>query len=431
MRTVVFAALCAFPFAALPVHAQTPPAPADAAKAGAAASRYQSLIGTVESEDASKKSFSVKQDKGESTTVKFDDRTSFLRIPAGETDIKKATKAAAADVGVGDRILARVFVDDPTKPAVTFVITKQADLAQRQQKTLEEWQTQSVAGLVTAFDKAAKTATIKVQAGNAPAKDVAVDLSGRVNYEHYSPETGQYQPGDGSDIAVGDRLRVIGSKNADVTSVKADAVQSGAFRNVSAQIRTVDAAGMQISGIDPGTKKPITVVVKPFTAVKRLDDQTALILARRLNPTFQAAGGRGGRGGMGPGGAGAPGGAPAGGPPNAGGGTAGGLQAGAAPAGGPAGSMAGRGAGRGGFGGGGRGMDPAHMIDQQPTIQLADLKPGEALIINGVSSGDPSKITAITVLAGVEQILRASPASGADPLGGNWNFGGGGGGGDQ
>ena len=165
------------------------------------------------------------------------------------------------------------------------------------------------------------------------------------------------------------------------------------------QIKTVDAATGEISGTDIASKKPIVIAIKANSAMKKLDDQTAAMMARRFNPTMQ--GGRGAGGGAGGGGraAGAPGGAGAGG---------------------------GRGAG-----GGGRGMDLNRILEQQPTIQLSDLKPGEPVVVLGAPSGDQSKMTAMTLVAGVDPILRAAPQNGPDPLGGNWNLGDSGGGPSQ
>ena len=56
--------------------------------------RYVSLIGTVEKADASGKVLTIKPDKAGDASVAFDDKTQFLRLPAGETDAKKATRAA-------------------------------------------------------------------------------------------------------------------------------------------------------------------------------------------------------------------------------------------------------------------------------------------------------------------------------------------------
>jgi hypothetical protein len=173
-----------------------------------------------------------------------------------------------------------------------------------------------------------------------------------------------------------------------------------------------------ILATDLTTKKPITINIKPDTQLKRLDDATALLMARRLNPSFQAAGGgRGGGRGQG------------------GGNADGGAAPAAAPGGGGlAGGFAGRAGGAGGAGrGGGRNTDQNKVLDQQPTIELADLKAGEPVVVTGGPSSDMAKMTAVSVVAGVDPILRAAPQNGPDPLGGNWNFGdaGGGGGGAQ
>jgi hypothetical protein len=347
-----------------------------------APSRYLSVIGTVQNVDASAKTFAVKTDKTGDTTVKFDDKTSFQRIPAGETDIKKATPAKAEDVGPGDRILARVRTENPTGlPALTFYITKQAEIAQRQQKTLAEWKTQGVAGSVKSVDTAAKQAVITVR-GNA----VTLDLTGNVDYQQYSPDAGKYEASTIAPMQPGDQLRVLGQKNADASQIKAEAVMFGTFRTIPAQIKSIDPATKQITATDLASKKPIIIMILADTTIKKLDDQTAAMLARRLNPTA----GRGGGGGG---------------------------DAATAPAG--AGRGAGRGGGRGGF-------DLGALLEQQPAIQFADLKVGDPVVVTGSPTKDMAKLGALSIVAGVEPILRAAPANGPDPLGGSWNLGDGG-----
>ncbi|HYA16936.1 MAG TPA: hypothetical protein VEF06_05690, partial [Bryobacteraceae bacterium] len=128
------------PIFALVSYAQTP-------------SPYVSVLGTVTSIDAAGHVVGVKSDKSGDTTVKFDDKTSFRVVPPGETNVAKATPGKLTDVSVGDRVLARVRTENPTGlPANALYITKQAAIAQRNEKTKEEWQTQSVAGLVKAVD---------------------------------------------------------------------------------------------------------------------------------------------------------------------------------------------------------------------------------------------------------------------------------------
>jgi hypothetical protein len=381
--------------------------PAQQAKA-----KYVSLIGTVEKVDASGKTFSIKPDKAGAADIKFDDKTQFLRLPAGELDVKKASRAQSADVGVGDRVIARLRAEaDPGQPAVFFYFSKQQDLAQRQEKTRDEWQAQGVSGTVKTVDPAAKQVAIAVQGAFGPPKDVTLDVSGSVGYQRYSLATGKYEPGSTLEaIKVGDRVRVLGKKNADQTVIKVEDVMSGPFKTIPVQIKSIDVDAKQILATDLASKKPITIEIKSDTTLKKLDDATALAMARRLNPTFQngRGQGRGQRGGTAEG--------------AAAGDTAAAAPGGGTPADAPAGFA------RGGRGGGGRGgLDTTKLLDQQPTITLADLKAGEPIVVSGAAADDMSKIAATAVVAGVDPILRAAPQNGPDPLGGNWNLGGGGG----
>ena len=378
--------------------------------AAKAASKYVSVIGTVDKVDAGGKVFSIMPDKGDATTVKFDEKTAFKRLPAGETDVKKAADIASGDVGVGDRILARVRTDDPTGlPAITFYVTKQADIAQKQQKARDDWQTQSVAGTVKTVDAAAKQITISVRSATGAAKDVVLDATGNVDYTRFSADTLKYEPSALAAVQVGDQIRVLGQKNADVTQIKLEAAMSGSFKTLPVQIKSIDAAGGTITATDLASKKPITIVVKSGTTLKKLDDATALLLARRLNPSYQSTTSARGAGRA---------------TAAASGGSADAAAAPAAAAAATPDAAAGRG-GRAGGGGGRAGAtatDPTRMLEQQPTIALADLKAGDPIVVTGPAAADLSKLTAMSVIAGVEPILRAAP-SGSDPLGGNWNFG--------
>ncbi len=396
------------------------------AAAPAAKSPYVSVLGTIGKADAAAKVLTVKTDKGEETTIKFDDKTVFMKVAAGETDMKKAEPAGAADAVAGDKVVARVLTADPTgKPARTVYVMKQEDLAAHQQKSRDEWKSAQT-GIVASIDGKEIKITVRAMNPTAP-KEIAVDISGKVDFRQYNPDAGAYESGAVGSVKVGDQLLVLGPKSADGTSIKADRVGFGSFKTLGVVVKSIDVAGNQIIGTEAASKKPITIALRGDTSLKKFDDAAALMVARMLNPTFQQAGGRGGRGGGAPGGMpGAGGGAPGGGAP--GGEGRGGAPQGAGPGGMPPGGPG----GRGGFGGGrGRGgMDIGKMIEAQPAIKLADLKAGDALIVTGATGKDAAKLTATALVAGVEPILRAAPSNGADPLAGSWNMGGGGGGGE-
>jgi hypothetical protein len=393
MRIFASGLLLALSAAMIPAMAQ------DAAKV-----KYVSLIGTVEKVDAAGKVLAVKPDKADQTAVKFDDKTQFLRIPAGETDTKKATRAAAADVSVGDRVIARLREGEDGKPAVFLYFSKQAELAQRKEKTAEEWKS-GVSGLADSVDQAGKKIVITVR-GAGPAKSVALDVSSNLlDVTRFSPETGKNEPSTLASIRPGDQVTVIGQKNADMTAIKVEAITSGFYKTLPVQIKSIDPAAGQIMAMDLASKKPITISVGADSVLKRLDDATAQQLARRLNPTIQAEG-RGGRGGRGGGRA----------------------DAEAAPVAIPGAAPDAAAGGRGGRGGG-RPLDLGRVVDQAPVITLADLKPNEPIVVAGAATDDLSKMRALKLISGVDPILRAAPQNGTDPLAGNWSLGGEGGGG--
>lgn len=369
-------------------------------------SPYVSVLGVVEKVDAKAGVLSVKPAKGDPTTVKFDERTSFLKMPAGETDTKKATPAASTDVAAGDSVIARVLTADPTgKPARTVYIEKAAELAQRRDKTLEEWKT-ATSGLISSIE--GNTIKIMGRVPGSPApKEITIEVGPKVDVTRYNPENGKYEASTLAAVKKGDQLRVLGEKSADGANIKATDMGAGTFKTIGVVLKSIDPAAKTVTGTDSGTKQVVTIKLLADTTLRRFNDMSAMMVARQLNPTYQqaGAGGRGGRGG----GEGAPG---AGGPPAG------------MPAGGPPAGMAGRGGGGRGRGG----MDVARIIEQQPTIQLADLKAGDALIVSAALGSDASKIYAIGLVAGADPVLRATANNGPDPLAGSWNMGGGGGG---
>ncbi len=367
---------------------------ASAQAPAAAPSPYTSVQGVVTKVDVAAKVISVKTDTAE-TSVKFSEQTTLSQLPPGEGDTKKATPIKPEEIGAGDHILARVQTKDLTGlPARTIIINRAADI-ERENAAHAQAFAQATSGYADSVDAAGKKISMKAKgAAGAPDREVALDVSGKVNYTRFSDKTFAYETVDASAIKPGDHLRVLGAKNADATQIKVTDIAADAIKQIGATIKSVDPATGRITATDTA-KKPVTITVLTATKVKRLDDPTALMIARIVNPSFQGTGGRGGGGGRGFGGGG---------------------QAAGAPGGAP----------------GGRGpRGPAQiqgLIDQQADVKIADLKVGEPIIVSGPSSADSSSFSAMMVLAGVDQILRAAPSTGADPLGSGWSSVGGGGG---
>jgi hypothetical protein len=375
----------------------------------------------------------VKPDTGDARQVDVPSTAAILRIAPGQTNLSAAVPIQFNELANGDRVLVKLDPDatGPTSQALRVIAIKQEDVAAKQQKDREDWQRRGVGGLVKSVDSAggvivltsgagaaAKTITVHITQGTAKATILKRYASASVNYDAAvsAPIIA---------IKTGDQLRARGEKNADGTSMDAEEVISGTFRNLSGTVISTDLSGSTLVVKDLVTKKQVTVHITADVQMRRLPDMMARMLAARLKGATGAqgsgmAGGYGGGAGSASGaGAGWNGNrqAAAGGAPSA----AGGAQptAGSGPAGGPGGGNAQwSGAGRGGPGGPGGGGDPQQMLSRAPVIQLADLKKDDAVMV--VATDGTTDVTAITLVAGVEPLLEAPAAS--QSLLNNWSM---------
>jgi Cu/Ag efflux protein CusF len=378
--------VCALLVAVSLCSAQAPPA-------------LKSVIGEVTSIDGSSKQIKLKGDDGATYTVILSDSTSFLRIPPGEKDLKKATKIAFSDVAVGDRALARGPIeagpnnaaDTKTVPARTLVIMTKADLAQKHQHDQAEWQTRGVVGTVSALNADTKEITISTR-GRDP-KTIVVNASA-ADFRRYAPDSIKFadaKPSTFADLQPGDTVRALGDKNEDGTRLKAEELISGAFETLAGTIESVDQGANTVQLMNLQTKKPLVVHINQGTLLRRLDPTVAATLARRLRPDASAGGG------------------PA---------AAAGPVTGPRPAGAPGGPGGFRGPG----GGAGANGDLQQVLQRMPQLSLSELKKGDAVIVSSSKGPDDSSVTAFAFIAGVEPFLAAAPRTAGQVNLGSWNL---------
>jgi hypothetical protein len=350
-------------------------------QAPAAAPRPQ-VAGVVSAIDASASQVTVKTDKGDSVALSTTDKTTILHALPGEADTKKWPKYTLGEIAAGDQILAyyKGSLDQKPVVATTLVIRTKGDLSQLAQSQLDDWKKRGTTGTVTAIDAAAKSLTIK-----AGTRTYTVQPTDKTDYHRYSLDSAKVNDAKAStfpEIKTGDQVNVLGNKTEDGGTIHAESIYAGTFRQIAATIVSIDAATGEMKVTDLATKKPLIIRVNADSTMKKLPEQMAQGLARR----YQGGGRAGGDG------AGAPAGAPGGGPR-----------------------------------GGGRGGDIGQMLERLPAIQLSDLKAKDAIMVSTTMGSDPTKVTAIMLLAGVEPVLTAAPNATRDIMGG-WNLGGGGGG---
>ena len=339
-------------------------------------------------------SLTLTSDTGEQFQVTLQDSTRILRVAPGEKDLKNAQPLHRQDLQVGDRVLVRgrSSGDNHSLLAGAVVVMKQSDVAAKQEHDREDWQKRGVGGLVSAVDPATGTITISMTSFTG-SKSAVVRTTRTTVLRRYAPNSVKFDdakiaPLD--QIKVGDQLRARGTKNADGTEMTAEEVVSGTFRNLAGTVTQVDSAANTITLRDVLSKQSVVVKVTGDALLRKLPAEFAQRIAMHLKAA--AAGGI-------PGAAGVVGGE------NATAGAARKQPSADFPV-APGGGMG------GGMGTGRRGPpDIQQILSRMPAATLADLQKGDAVMIVSTQGNASGEVNAITLLAGVEPILTASPGA--------------------
>jgi hypothetical protein len=363
------------------------PAVTAVAQGGTAAAAGQRAAGTVKSTSAT--GLTLTTAAGQDVVVAIPDAAKVLMVAPGSKDLKSATPGTLSDVVVGDKVL---VVGDPAAsgPGLTaarVILMKAVAIAATHQAEEAAW-SKGGGGIVKSVDAA--TGTIVIASG---LKTVTVVVTPQTVVRRYSGDSVRFADAKVSTIAQiqkGDQLRVRGTKSADGSTITANELVTGMFRNYSGLIASIDATAGTVTLKDLTSKKTVTVAVGANSDVRRIPPMMAERVAARMKGTGAAgAGGTGATGGTA--------------------GTGGTTPDGAARE---------RSAG----------SDLSQMLSRLPTETLAGLKVGDAVMIVATSPNSETETPmAVTLLAGVDAILRASPSGQTMTLS-PWSLGGGEGG---
>jgi hypothetical protein len=369
--------------------------PVSAARAQAAAAQKQ--VGTVKA--TSGDGLTLTTAAGQDVVVSVPAAAKVLVVAPGSKDLKSATAGTLGDVAVGDKVL---VVSDPAASgagmtAARVILMKAGAIAATHQAEEQAW-TMGGGGIVKSVDAAA--GTIVIASGM---KTVTVTVTPQTIVRRYAGDSVRFADAKVSTIGAiqkGDQLRVRGTKSADGMTIAADELVTGMFKNYSGLIESIDATAGTVTLKDLTSKKTVTVGVGANSDVRRIPPMMAERVAARM---------RGGAAGAGAG-------------AHAGAGEHAGAPAGPGGQGGPGGPGAADGAMRERS----AGSDLSQMLSRLPTETLSGLKVGDAVMIVATSPGsDTETPMAVTLLAGVDPILRAP--SGQSMTLSPWSLGGGGG----
>jgi hypothetical protein len=354
----------------------------------ASASSQARTMGTVKAVNGDR--ITLGTDAGAEVNVIVLGSTRMLRVAPGQKDLKDAAPISLQDVHAGDRILVRGDSSGDVVQAVSIVLMKQLDIAAKQEREREDWQKRGVGGLVGTVDPA--TATVTISTGTPGAKkNVLIRISSATIVRRYAPDSVKFddaKPGKLDEIRTGDQLRARGKLAADGGELDAEEVVSGSFRNIAGTISSVHADDNSIRVADLATKQTVVIKMTSDSQLRKLPALMAQRVAQRLK-------------------------APAGST------NVGGQNSSA--------SQSGNGASAASPRGGGP-ADLQQILQRVPSIALAELQKGDAVMIVATEGKQAGQVTAISLLSGVEPILSVSPNENqASTLLSPWNLGTGGG----
>jgi len=359
--------------------------------AAALVAQNQRVIGVAATVDGPGKQLSLRTEQGEVFAVGLMEGAKILQTAPGAKDLKDAKTIEVSDIAQGDRVIATGLLNPSAKTleAQRLIVMSQTAIAKKQDRDKAEWMRRGWSGRVASVKNETNGVKLLLPGAGGPAaapKEVMVQVTPKTIIRRYAPDSIKFadaKPSSLAEISKDDQVRVLGEKNTEGTEMTAEELVFGTFRNTAATIVAVDATSGSIQAKNWETGKALTIHAAADTQMKKM-------------PGFF--GGASGPRGPGPG----PG-------PGGGGGGGGGPRP-----------------------GGGGGMDLSAMLERMPSLKLADLKPGDQLVISHTKGAKPDDITAITMLAGVEGLLQMiqqqNAARGPSLGGGGGGMGGSGGG---
>jgi hypothetical protein len=370
-------------FVAAGVRAQTPQTTPTQGGDGQRAAR-QRIVGEVTGVDASAGRLTVRTDAGEIVSVAFGDKTTYLRLPPGETSLEKAASVTREDVRVGDRVLVTGVSPSGGQAARQIILmaraATQGDRARDNARRLS--------GRVTGVDASKKQIAVLTR-GREGIETVTLDAAGNVRFLRFAPDSLRASDAVQSSFAelkVGDQIRATGDRSADGARFTPEEIVAGSFTRVAGVVTNVDAARGEATVKNEQTGHTVAVAFGKNSTLKRVTPEFVQTLERRAERMEQRrASGEAGQ------------------PP------AGGRREGD-----NAGRRGGDGERRDGEGardgdeerrrrGGG---NPQQLFESLPSVALADLKKGNIVFVTATTGADASHATAITVVTGEADFMR-------------------------
>ena len=316
--------------------------------------KVDSLVGLVTSIDTANRTLMIKSDAGPTVLIQSDQNTIYLRLPAAERTLSKATRTKLEEIVINDRVLVHGSKTTQAFLAQRVIIMPAAEVAKKREHDLDEWKRRGIGGIVRDVDAQSGEITLELRGTGAGARTTMQTT--KATFRRYLPGSLRFEDARASkvdEVHVGDQLRALGDKSADAKTFAAEQVVSGAFKTIGVTVTALDNSTGKITAATLDQKKPVTISINKDSVLHRIPPAIATSIAQKAR-----------------------------------------ADAGKAPA--QPGPKPGQPV-----------IDVQQMIDSLPTVSLADIKPGDVLAVTGAVDDDDSHLVAIKVAAGVDLVLKA------------------------
>jgi hypothetical protein len=314
-------------------------------------SSLKRVLGEVSRVDSGHNQLTVKTTTGE-VTLQVDGKTIYRRVPPGETTLDKAVSISLSEVTTGDKVLARGPQVESSVLVRELVVIANKDLAEKRRHDREEWIKRGVTGVVTSLDPEKKEFTVRVRVSEGE-RPIVMTGGEKVAFRRYSGESIRYsdsRPSSFADLKVGDQLRALGESAADGTHFTPEEVIFGTFRTVVGKITSVNATSGEVAVNNVQNNQAMQILVSKDSSMRRLSPEISKQLVQRA------------------------------------------LRGTAAPSAGEASTQ--------------------KLIDSLPQATIAELKPGDAVLVSTTIGDSPNRATAIVFTVGADELAKlfAQPA---------------------
>jgi hypothetical protein len=334
----------------------------------------------------------VTTDSGSTLNVLVQEGTRILRIAPGQKELKDATPIKLQDLQIGDRMIIRGSLSNDAKSVVasSLLVMKKEDIQERQKHDREDWQKRGVGGLVKAIDPSSGAITLSTAAVGST-KTITVHVPKDAIVRRYAPGSVKFEdakPGTLDQIKPGDQLCALGNRTTDGSEINPEEIVSGSFQNIAGTVVITAPGENTVQIMDLLTKRPITVKITADSQLKKLPPMLAQRIAARMKGVSRESSS-----------------------PISEGNPSSAAQK-TEPDSGEGGAVRPRSA------------DLQQMLGRLPSLTVADLQKGDAVMLVATAGGTESALNVVTLLTGVEPILTAAPnGQGAAMLLSPWNLG--------